>query len=741
MIDMKNRSIFIRRGLSLISCIIFVILFAGTVNAATLTVDDSGGASYTTIQAAINAASTGDTILVYSGTYSEQVAVNKQLVLIGVDNGGGKPIISGGAKVVTLSVNGITFDGFVVTNGNIGIYVTSSNNRLKNNTVQSNIGVIGSYGVAGGNGYGIYTESGAANNNFANNIVQNNIGGACNGNGWPGGFYGGNGYGVYLNGDASNNFTENIVQNNTGSVCNNGYGGNGYGIYMGGGATNNNFANNIVQNNDGAFSSGIGYGVYLSGATNNNFANNVIQGSISAACCGASGYGLYLISSNNNAFINNTIMNNAGGQNQNFGRGGNGYGIFLDTSIDNTFSFNTIKNNYGVNGGWWGNSGDGYGIYMSGSSMDNIIYNNYLNNTNNAAADGSVNTWNTIKSEGINIVSGPFLGGNFWASPSGTGYSQTCLDVNGDGICDSPYILDGNNIDYLPLSENLTPITVYNNYFTGNSNFGTSVNTRWNITKTLGTNVVGGPYLGGNYWANSNGTGYSQTCADADRDGICDFPYTVGNDTDYLPLTLLDITPPASVTNLHNVSYAPDFINWVWGDPSDTDFDHVMVYIDGIFRTNISKGIQSYNATGLALDTSYTISTHTVDSSGNINLTWINNTAMTDSPLPSSAGITTDGDGKYTSAPLDLGKNVTFASIRLSGRGVNNRVRLYTSYRADGTSWSDWTQATKSSDDYTVASGEYGRYFAYIIIAPAGVIVTKSTIDYVESPNGVIEIK
>jgi len=27
-----------------------------------------------------------------------------------------------------------------------------------------------------------------------------------------------------------------------------------------------------------------------------------------------------------------------------------------------------------------------------------------------------------------NIIGGPNLGGNFWANPSGTGFSQTCID-------------------------------------------------------------------------------------------------------------------------------------------------------------------------------------------------------------------------------------------------------------------------------------------------------------------------
>ena len=50
---------------------------------ATITVDDSGGADFTTIQAAVNAASPGDTILVAAGTYTQLVTVNKPLVLLG----------------------------------------------------------------------------------------------------------------------------------------------------------------------------------------------------------------------------------------------------------------------------------------------------------------------------------------------------------------------------------------------------------------------------------------------------------------------------------------------------------------------------------------------------------------------------------------------------------------------------------------------------------------------------------
>jgi parallel beta-helix repeat protein len=91
---------------------------------------------------------------------------------------------------------------------------------------------------------------------------------------------------------------------------------------------------------------------------------------------------------------------------------------------------------------------------------------------------------------------------------------------------------------------------IYNNYLNNSVNVEAknSEGNIWNTTKSPGTNIMEGPYMGGNFWADLNGTGFSQTAEDSDSDGISDQPYKVyGSDFDYLPLS----KPPALVrTNL-----------------------------------------------------------------------------------------------------------------------------------------------------------------------------------------------
>ncbi len=77
----RGRALSIAFGLTML-----VLLLAGGAGAATITVNASGGAMYTRIQDAVNAASDGDTIMVAAGTYNENVVVNKSVSLIGARN-------------------------------------------------------------------------------------------------------------------------------------------------------------------------------------------------------------------------------------------------------------------------------------------------------------------------------------------------------------------------------------------------------------------------------------------------------------------------------------------------------------------------------------------------------------------------------------------------------------------------------------------------------------------------------
>ncbi len=102
---------------------------------------------------------------------------------------------------------------------------------------------------------------------------------------------------------------------------------------------------------------------------------------------------------------------------------------------------------------------------------------------------------------------------------------------------------------------------IYNNLFNNSENvyITSNLTNYWNTTKQTGTRIYSsGTEIGGNYWANSSGTGYSDTCADADTDGFCDVAYNISaaNNTDYLPLSdeysntapTVNLTSPANNT-------------------------------------------------------------------------------------------------------------------------------------------------------------------------------------------------
>lgn len=81
------------------------------------------------------------------------------------------------------------------------------------------------------------------------------------------------------------------------------------------------------------------------------------------------------------------------------------------------------------------------------------------------------------------------------------------------------------------------------------------------------------------------------------------------------------ISGTKTVTNLQYTN-GTDWINWTWSNPSDPNFNHTEIYLNGIFQTNTSA--EYFNATGLDPETSYTIGTRTADINGNVNETWVN---------------------------------------------------------------------------------------------------------------------
>jgi len=102
-----------------LALLVLVLGLSGGVSAATITVPDD----YPTIQQAVDAASSGDTVYVRAGTYYEHVTIGKSLTLQGEDRE--TTIIDGGGSgsVIYITANYVTVSGFNVTNGEYGIHL------------------------------------------------------------------------------------------------------------------------------------------------------------------------------------------------------------------------------------------------------------------------------------------------------------------------------------------------------------------------------------------------------------------------------------------------------------------------------------------------------------------------------------------------------------------------------------------------------------------------------------------
>jgi len=115
-------------------------------------------------------------------------------------------------------------------------------------------------------------------------------------------------------------------------------------------------------------------------------------------------------------------------------------GIRLESSNSNDIVDNIIAYNYGP------------GIALETSSK-NHIYNNYFKNDENVKEKtvNAENIWQSPLKTRENIIRGPYIGGNFWANLEGKGYSETGVDENSNGICDTSYNITGGGTDNYPL--------------------------------------------------------------------------------------------------------------------------------------------------------------------------------------------------------------------------------------------------------------------------------------------------
>ena len=238
--------------------------------------------------------------------------------------------------------------------------------------------------------------------------------------------------------------------------------------------------------------------------------------------------------------------------------------------------------------------------------------------------------------------------------------------------------------------------------------FNCSATDNYNLSNlTLYTNLTGN-------WQKTNSTNVSGTSAWANwtisniSDGLyiwnC-LGYDTSNNSAFATTNntfRIDTTPPETISNLSNQSQGASWIFWNWTNPS-TDFNHVEIYLNGTFRENLSSNY--FNATNLTLSTLYELGILTVDSAGNVNTTWINNTTRTTLDLtPPSISLLAPGNITTKNTTLlfncSATDNYNLSNLTLYTNLTGNWQKTNSTNVSGTSAWANWTISNISDGLY-----------------------------------------